>query len=226
MNTQNKRTSGFGATGIIVVIVAIALVGLVVWRFYDASTTKTASQTASTSGSQTKADPYTGWQSATLKYEKASFKYPSTWKLTNVSTPDGTTGNITPGSDQAKLVSPTGLTVTMDTGVSGIGDGPYGGTVLSVTPITTLGGHYYLGFGTGFSSSSTMTNGGTVGTTAASSASFLPSKNTSVAGGQPFDVISMVYFDASGSAVAKPVSDFQGDSSYNDALLIIKSLTY
>src|SRR4051812_21431240 len=43
-------------------------------------------------------DPYTGWQSATLKYEKVSLKYPSTWNVTNTSKPGGSTGDITPGS--------------------------------------------------------------------------------------------------------------------------------
>ena len=183
--------------------------------------TKTTTSTTTTQP----ADPYAGWQSATLKYEKATFKYPSTWKLTNTSTPNGTTGDIAPGSDQVKLISPTGLTLTINTGVSGIG-GPSGGVVLSTTPITTLGGNYSLKFQS-INPSASVASEGTVVTTATSSAHFLPSKNLSiVGGGAPFDLISMSFFDASGNAIAKPVSDFQSDTSYNDALLIIKSLSY
>jgi hypothetical protein len=36
----------------------------------------------------------------------------------------------------------------------------------------------------------------------------------------------MAYYDTSGNAIEKQVSDFQNDASYNDALLVIKSLTY
>ncbi|GAA2048964.1 hypothetical protein GCM10009839_63400 [Catenulispora yoronensis] len=173
------------------------------------------------------ADPYAGWQSATLNYEKATFKYPSTWKLTNTSTPNGTTGNITPGSDQVKLSSPTGLTVTIDTGVSGLGDGPYGNGEVLATPITTLGGNYFLGFGTyGAPTNSSTTSEGIVGTTSTRYATWPTGKNTSSSSGKTYTVISMAYYDASSHAIIKPVSDFQSDSSYNDALLIIKSLSY
>lgn len=172
-------------------------------------------------------DPYTGWKSATLKYEKATFKYPSTWTVTNVSTPNGTTGNITPGSDQITLTSTTGLTLKFSTGVSGIGGGPYFGTVLSTTPIATLGGNYYLGFGTnGADSHSTSASAGHIGTASTSQANFISSKNVTSTGGQAYDVISLAYFDASGSAIDKPVSAFQSDTSYSDALLIIKPLSY
>jgi hypothetical protein len=174
-------------------------------------------------------DPYAGWQSTTLKYEKINLRYLSTWKLTNVSTPNGTTGDITSGSDRAVLTSPTGLTVIVDTGVSGLGDGPYGDSVVIATPITTLGGNYFLGFGTygaDTSTNSTTTSEGVVGTTSTRYATWPTGKNTSSPHGTTSIVISMAYYDASDHAIAKPVSVFQSDSSYNDALLIIKSLSY
>ncbi|MEZ0111669.1 hypothetical protein ABH920_005687 [Catenulispora sp. EB89] len=173
-------------------------------------------------------DPYAGWQSATLKYEKASFKYPSTWTLTNSSTPGGTADiPATPGIDYAKLVSPTGLTLSIDTGDGGANGGAYFGTVLSATPISTLGGNYYLGFGSGGASGSNVTAAGSVGTAPTSSAALPPSKNVTDKSGAPlYDVISMLYSSASGTPTSKPVSAFQSDASYNDALLIIKSLSY
>jgi hypothetical protein len=172
--------------------------------------------------------PYDGWQSATLKYEKANFKYPSTWTVTNSSTAGGTS-NIpaTPGIDYAKLVSPTGLTLAIYTGDSGANGGAYFGTILSTTPITTLGGNYYLGFGSGGASGPNVTTAGSVGTTPTSSAASPVSKNVTDKSGTPlYDVISMFYSSTSGTPISKPVSAFQGDASYNDALLIIKSLTY
>ncbi|MDX3695958.1 hypothetical protein PV726_37720 [Streptomyces europaeiscabiei] len=173
-------------------------------------------------------DPYAGWETASLQYEKASFKYPSAWTISNVSTPNGTTGTVTPGSDQVKLVSPTGLTITIDSGVSGIGGGPYGNHVFSATPIATLGGNYFLGFGRyEDGTDSELVTKGTVGTTADKTASVPLSKNISVMGSddRPFNMISMAYYDGA-TALEKPVSAFQSDASYNDALLIIKSLSY
>lgn len=174
------------------------------------------------------ADPYAGWQSAMLKYEKAMFKYPSTWTLTNSSTPGGTVGiPSTPGIDSVKLVSPTGLTLVIDTGDGGANGGAYFGNILSTTPITTLGSNYYLGFGSGGASSSNVTNSGSIGTTPASNAAMPISKNITDKSGAPlYDVISMFYLDTSGNAISKPVSAFQSDSSYTDALLVIKSLSY
>lgn len=146
--------------------------------------------------------------------------------MTNTNTPNGTTGNITPGSDQVKLVSPTGLTLTIDTGVSGVGDGSYTGNVLSTTPIATLGGNYFLGFGTAGDPTSSTAYNGVIGTTSDRKATWPLSKNVSSGNGSVFDVIAMAYYYAKGNALAKPVSAFQGDASYNDALLIIKSLSY
>lgn len=234
-NKETQSAAGFGVVGVAVVVVAVVVLGFLGWRFYDAAKNKTPSptahQTSSTSGSKAttpKPTPssYDGWQSVTLKYEKATFKYPSTWKLTNTSTAHSSQDAVMPGYDKATIVSPTSLTVTIDTGVSGIGDGPYGGTVLSSAPIATLGGNYYLGFGNVDPGSPNSVNGGTIGTTSDRTATWPSSKNISSVNGKAFNVVSVGYFDAAGNAIAKPVSAFQSDASYNDALLIIKSLSY
>jgi hypothetical protein len=63
--------------------------------------------------------------------------------------------------------------------------------------------------------------------TADGNGSWPSSKNIkSGSGASLSDAVTLSYTDAQGSTIAKPVSTFQSDASYNDALLIIKSLSY
>ncbi|MFJ5234539.1 hypothetical protein ACIQBJ_32130 [Kitasatospora sp. NPDC088391] len=186
----------------------------------------TSSSTPTTSPTTTPADPYAGWQSATLKYEKLNLKYPSTWKLTDTSTPyNGNNIMATPGNDAASLTSPTGLTVTVATGVNSVGDGPYSTHPQFIVPIATLGGNYYLGFGTGPAGDTSPVNGA-VGTSSSSPALYPASKNISAPGGPSYDIIRMTYNNSTQNGVSKPLGTYQNDTFYNDALLIIKSLSY
>ena len=83
---QTQKTAGFGAIGVIVIVVAIALIGLVAWRFYDASKSKTTSSTTTSSTqantkTPVKADPYAGWKTYCDTVEEACFKYPADWTI-------------------------------------------------------------------------------------------------------------------------------------------------
>lgn len=233
----NNRRKTLKIIGIIAsAVVVVAGIGFSIYAWQQSQQPKPSAENKSaqttpkeeektTPSTTPSADPYAGWLSATLQYEKVTLKYPSTWKLTNTSTPYNENYPVTPGYDKAKLVSPTGLTVTIDTGVSGIGGGPYGNRVFSATPIATLGGSYYLGFGA-YGSESDLVLKGTIGTTSDKSAVWPSSKNISSLNGETINNISMAYYDTSGNAIEKQVSDFRNDASYNDALMIIKSLTY
>lgn len=234
--TKNRRKILTIAGIVTLAVVVLASVGYSIYAWQQSqqpqSTTENkSSQTTPKEEEKTPSpeapstDPYAGWLSATIKYEKVTLKYPSTWTLTNTGIPHSESDAVTPGYDKAKVVSPTGLTVTIDTGVSGIGGGPYGNRVFSATPITTLGGSYYLGFGA-YGGESDLVLKGTIGTTSDKTAAWPSSKNISSLNGDTFNVISMAYLDGAGNAIEKRVSDFQGDASYNDALLIIQSLTY
>lgn len=244
MSRHKKREAGFTAVEGIIILVIVLVIGAAGYLVYKShhkakSTTTTTTQTSSKSGFATSTtpskpattDPYAGWQTASLQYEKLSVKYPSSWKISNTSTAKGVTGTVTPGGDKVVLTSSTGLAVTIETGVTGIGDGPYaGGKLLSVTPMTTMGGNYYLGFSNGSFSDTTTTTApnGCVGTTNDGKAGFSTSKNITVASGssKPFNVVCMTYLDSQGNAMAKTVAAFEADASFNDAKLIIESLAY
>src|SRR5206468_2611785 len=123
-------------------------------------------------------NPNSGWLSTTLKYEAASLKYPTTWKVTeNTSTPNGISGVATPGSDQVSLISSSGLMLNIDTGNIQMGDSvsefP---VVLSSQAITTLGGKYYLDFYQ-VGRTDKSAEAACVGTTQTNSATYPASKN-------------------------------------------------
>ncbi|HVS79348.1 MAG TPA: hypothetical protein VHD84_03640 [Candidatus Saccharimonadales bacterium] len=230
---MNKSQKGFGliySLVIVIVIAAIVVAGVLVYRHdHNKTNNSTASdnssqQTAATNSSSQATDPYAGWKTADLKYEKASFKYPTTWSLSNTSTVNGTTGNVSPGSDSAKLTSPTGLELTINTGVTGIGDGLR--DVLDSHTMTTLGNDYFLDFYTNSFSDATTAQGACVGTTSSHS-NYPYSKNIVVTNNpvKPYDVICMQYPKGQGN-IEKPVSAFKADSSYAEAKLIIESLAY
>jgi len=63
--------------------------------------------TAQSAATPTALDPYAGWKSYTLQYEKLSFLYPNSWKFSNSTSADG---------DDISLTSPGGLTVFIITG--------------------------------------------------------------------------------------------------------------
>ena len=106
---QSEKTAGFGIIGVALIVVAVAFIGLLVWRFYDASKSQTpsstASQTSSSSSTQAKTqtpDPYAqGWKSYCDDVKKACFKYPADWTADLPSQSTGTVG----------LRSPTGSVV-------------------------------------------------------------------------------------------------------------------
>lgn len=82
-----KKQQGFGTISILIIIAAIALVGFIGLRVYDASQSKSngqvdkpSNQNGSTTGSQP-ADPYAGWKTYCDTTEKACFKYPADWTI-------------------------------------------------------------------------------------------------------------------------------------------------
>lgn len=236
MGMSKNNESGFSVVEMVLVIVIIGLIGVVGFMVYKnqhkAQTASVATTTTSKPAISTPIlDPYAGWATASLKFEKLNLKYPKNWKIDNTSTVVGVTIPVSPGSDKLTLTSPNGLQVTISSGVTGIGDGPYYGKILSVNPITTLGGSYFLGFGNNSYGDTTTgtTKAGCVGTLDTNSANFPYSKYITVSGGtdKSFDVICIGYPDKSnGDTTQKTIAEFQADPSFNDAKLVVQSLAY
>lgn len=238
MRKASLNTKGFGLVAILLGVVILAVIGgagaYVYHKNHKTKTSNTTSSSKGSSGTQNKpptpVDPYVGWKTATLKYEQATFKYPASWQVSNTSKDEaGTGGTVTPGSDEAVLTSPSGLTVHIDTGEAGFNNAT--DTILSTDSIATLGGSYHLVFYTHDSSNLTTPQAACVSATTVSGASFgfVPSKNIRMTGTNASaanNSVCLEYDNAQGSRVAKPVSTFKQDASYNDAKLIVESLAY
>lgn len=84
---------GFSVVEILVVIAAVGLLGAVGWLVYDRNKSKTSDtsntqantqqEEASKKGTETAADPYADWETASFELVQASFKYPKSLKMTH-----------------------------------------------------------------------------------------------------------------------------------------------
>lgn len=111
---------------IVLVAIVLAAVGFAVYASTHGK--KPATQTAkaspspsskpSPSPSVTPVDPMSGWKTDSLKKEKLSFRYPSTWALTRQTVSSGETVNITNGGFKIILDS---LEPGTDAGLGGMG---------------------------------------------------------------------------------------------------------
>src|ERR1700722_1729362 len=89
MKQLKKNEHGFSAVELVLVIIIIVLIGGVSWIVYKNHHKTNLSNNLSTSTKLTTAPkrpttttiPYAGWKTYTLKQEKITFRYPSTWQL-------------------------------------------------------------------------------------------------------------------------------------------------
>jgi hypothetical protein len=136
------RLGVIGAVAIVVVLGSFVANGVVVNRVHTEEKTAIAAAQVS----KMVINPYAGWKTATLKYEHATFEYPSSWTLQDASwVPSDTPGLYSPG-DNAELTSPTGLSVAINTGVEIFNNPIENPVVISSQLITTLGKRYALDF--------------------------------------------------------------------------------
>jgi hypothetical protein len=144
ISNKTNNNKGFTLVEVLLLIVVLILVGGLGYLGYKQvnkkSKTSTSSTTAATTAKTAAVDPYAGWKTGTLKYEKLSFKYPSNWNLVDNSV-TGSKYAVQPGIDILKLISPTGSQIFLEDA-----GGKSGTTAVVVdsTPITFLGGRDYL----------------------------------------------------------------------------------
>jgi len=233
------NSKGFGLIEVLIIVVMVIVLGGAGAYMYNrdhkakSSVTSVSSKSsASNKSTDMTANPYAGWETGSLKYEQATFKYPSSWQISNTSKDETETGDVSnPGSDSVTLTSPTGLIVSIETGQPYTVDESGMASVLPGTQsVTALGGNYYLDFYTNSgSTSSTDVVGACLdkSPTTNNEAPYITSKYITLAPTSPAaDLVCIEYRNPQGSLVAKPVSTFEQDASYSDAKLIIESLTY
>jgi hypothetical protein len=222
MSKRTLKSKGFGLIGLLIIIVVLVVAGGGAYVYLRNHKAK-----APVSG---KTNETAAWKTGSLKYERATFKYPSTWQISSTSRDETDTGGtVTPGSDVVVLTSPTGLKVQIDTGIAWANI--VANSVLSTQAINTLGGRYSLDFYTYGSSSPSDAQAACVTTanTPGKEFGFVPSRYIKTTGSNvsaAHDAVCLEYEDAQGNEAAKPVSTFQQDKSYNDAKLIIESVAY
>jgi len=135
ISNSTNNNKGFTLVEVLLLIVVLILVGGLGYLGYKQvnkkSTTSSSSNTAATTTKTTAVDPYAGWKTGTLKYEKISFKYPADWTLT-----EEHSSLQVDNADTTLLTSPSGNVLTLRTGI--IAGGSPMKTYASV-PITFLG---------------------------------------------------------------------------------------
>ena len=233
------NSKGFGFIGVLIVIVVLAAIAGSGFYVYHkdhkaktvATTTTTSTSGKSTSGtSSTTADPYAGWTTASLKYEQATFKYPGSWQISNTSQDESQTGGVSnPGADSVTLTSPTGQTVSIETGLPYTFETGTATVLPGAQSVKSLGGTYYLDFynRTGSSTDAVAACLDKSPTVAGNESPYITSKNITLAPSSPAaDLICIQYPQEGGTASTKPVLAFEQDASFSDAKLIIESLAY
>lgn len=152
MGKLKYNEKGFGVVEAVLVLIIVVLIGVVGYMVYhNHNKTKTASvattsSTKPTTTTPAKAttptpDPYAGWQSYTLKYEKLAFKYPASWTIQDDSASQG----LTPNADSVTLTASDGFNVSIDDGWDGGGD-PLNLATDSPVSVTFLNSPAYLVF--------------------------------------------------------------------------------
>jgi len=231
MKTNQKGFSALEAILIVILIGLLSLAGWYVWKKNHDKESKNngpaAAQTQDKTEEQQKSDPYAGWKSAELVYEKIKYKYPADWKQQLKTTPDGTTGTVSPGSDDLTLTgAKSDLQIEVRTGIDGAGS-PVGQEVTDSTPVTLLGGQYYLNFYTFADAENKQKVYGACVDASKTSADKLSGKNVARMNGEKAPMSICIHYPlVQGSYVTKTLAEFKNDPSFADAKLVVESFAY
>lgn len=235
LDMKKPDQTGFSIVELLLILVVIGIIVFTGWYVYQSQETANKGYDSQSSAQDAPAvNQYAGWKTDSLTYEKMSFKYPSTWQISNTSKDEAATGGTaTPGADTVTLTSPSGLIVSIQTGEAGVNSSGVPIGLLDSKPVTTLGGSYYLVFYTNKAQSTTEARGACLNKTSTPTGMpLIASKNIKTAGmesdsTEPTANLICIRYPMEGNVTpVKPVSAFEQDASYKDARLIIESLTY
>lgn len=226
MGKLENNETGFGVVEIVMMIVILGLIGIVGWLVYKnhhsspthAATTLSAKPITTTK--TTTPSPYAGWNTYTLKLEKITFHYPSSWKLKNMSDSNNDFVILT-GSNNFQMTIGAGAAVS-DAGF------PFGGSyVVQADPITFLGKPGYIDLWTDEGNTSTSIYSMWVSSSSTQAHDFFPSKNIKPNASNSYVVVLMDYQAPSATNFTnEPLSYVEADPNFKDAKLIISSMTY
>ncbi|MGZ6005770.1 MAG: hypothetical protein ACXWLH_06550 [Candidatus Saccharimonadales bacterium] len=181
-------------------------------------------------------DPYDGWKSATLQYERIDYKYPSDWKITDDSaaSPKSAGGCTYPGHDLVTISSPSGTQVSINAGQDCFGDAET--KAFGYLPIKSLGQNLYLVFegSSGPIDAPTGPDSACIAQTTNPGSNFdLKSKNIFYngegSGSEPVNSFCYLPYDPKTVTAAPPastVSQIKATKDFNTAKLILESMHY
>jgi len=175
--------------------------------------TSTTSPTTSTS-----TGVYAGWETYTLKQEKLTFKYPSTWKLKDMTDSD---------NDDEILTGPNNFSMIVGAGAAVSAVNIPSGPIELADPLTFNTKTAYFDA----LSSTTSTSGNVYEVFLSQSKTeandFFPTKNISFNASNSRILVSINYWGSNtNSPNTEPLSYVEGDANYKDAKLVVSSMAY
>jgi hypothetical protein len=221
---QHVNSDGFGIIDLLLILVTLAIIGVAGYFVANNIDKKSeiiitpigqSSQPATTSTT----NPYQGWQTYTLAKEKLTFKYPSNWSLKDMSDS---------GNDYEALTSSIESTFHMTIGAGNAvstANLPSGGyKVASADAVTFAGQKGYMDVDLGTDNNpnnyiyDSRLSSSQTSPTALFAARNIPSTTIFV----------QVYYEQPGntSFANTTLSQVESDTNYQDALLVVNSMTY
>ena len=243
MKKLNKNEQGFSAVEIVLVVVIVVLIGVVGYMVYknhhksktaDSATTSSSVKPPSTiktsNATKQPVDPYAGWKSYTLQYEKLTLRYPSNWTVSDQSTAAGKHDTVT-------LNGPGNFSFDIDDGIQNGGD-PLSLANNDPVALTYLGNPVYMVFvhpkvpqadGPSVPDTSVV-SGAMMLTNANNQASFPVDKN--VMGSSQYNGVNgpegsyMAFAMGYSGKDNMPLAAAKADTQYGNSRLVIQSMHY
>ena len=219
MNKITLNNKGFGLLGILLVIIVLALAGGAgVYVYHKNHKAKTKASSSSSTGAKTgsaggttTSDPYAGWKTYTLATTGLSFKYPVNWTLKDQSLPSNNIYSVL-------LSSPNQLAMTISVRPNSGAGGDDAG-IISSEPIKSVGSSYFVNY------EGLPSENGMVDRAYLSTSSNIKYEYPQLSGQANTEIFVQADFVDNGMMTAKSVSSFKADPDFEQALLVMESLT-